>query len=46
MNNHSKEAFPDYLDNAKVLYFTPKGNYGDLFNEDGTVAAHYSYPGY
>ena len=20
MNNHSKEAFPDYLDNAKVLY--------------------------
>ena len=43
MNNQPKEAFPDYLDNAKVLYFTPKGNYGDLYYDDGTIAAHFTY---
>ena len=43
MGNRFSKIFPDALDNAMVLFFTPKGNYGDLFNEDGTVAAHYSY---
>ena len=35
--------FPDTLDNAKVLYYTPKGNYGDLFYDNGTIAAHFIY---
>ena len=35
--------FPDTLDNAKVLYYTPKGNYGDLFYDNGTIAAHFVY---
>ncbi len=43
MNNQHKETFPDYLDNAKVLYYTPKGNYGDLYYDDGTIAAHFNY---
>ena len=43
MGNRFSKIFPDALDNAMVLFFTPKGNYGDLFNEDGTVAARYSY---
>ena len=43
MGNRFSKIFPDALDNAMVLFFTPKGNYGDLFNKDGTVAAHYSY---
>lgn len=46
MGNRFSKIFPNALDNAMVLFFTPKGNYGDLFNEDGTVAAHYSYTGY
>ena len=46
MGNRFSKIFPDALDNAMVLFFTPKGNYGDLFNEDGTVAAYYSYLGY
>lgn len=43
MNNKSTESFPDTLDNAKVLFYTPKGNYGDLFYDDGTIAASFSY---
>ena len=43
MRNKAALIFPDTLDNATVLYFTPKGDYGDLFNEDGTAAAHFSY---
>ena len=43
MNNQPKETFPDYLDNAKVLFFTPKGNYGDLYYDDGTIVAHFTY---
>lgn len=43
MNDKYSEYFPDTLDNAKVLFYTPKGNYGDLFWDDGTIAAHYSY---
>lgn len=43
MRDRSAKLFPDTLDNATVLFFTPKGDYGDLFNEDGTIAAHFSY---
>ena len=43
MSNRFSKIFPDTLDNAMVLFFTPKGNYGELLNDDGTVAAHYSY---
>ena len=32
MRNKAALIFPDTLDNATVLYFTPKGDYGDLFN--------------
>ncbi|MDY6339867.1 MAG: alpha/beta fold hydrolase [Saccharofermentans sp.] len=37
------QIFPDVLDNAKVLFYTPKGDYGDLFYDDGTVASHFAY---
>ena len=43
MSDKFPDSFPDTLDNAKVLFYTPKGNYGDLFNDDGTIAAHFSY---
>ena len=43
MSNRFSRIFPDTLDNAMVLFFTPKGNYGEMFNDDGTIAAHYSY---
>lgn len=39
----TKGSFPDTLNNAKVLFYTPKGNYGDLLYDDGTIAAHFAY---
>ena len=38
-----EQIFPDVLDNAKVLFYTPKGDYGDLFYDEGTVASHFAY---
>ena len=38
-----EQLFPDTLDNAKVLFYTPKGDYGDLLNVDGTTASHFAY---
>ena len=29
--------FPDFLDNAKVLYYTPPGDYGDLYLTTGEI---------
>lgn len=43
MSNRSTGTFPDTLDNAKVLFYTPKGNYGELLYDDGTIAAHFAY---
>ena len=39
--------FPDKLDGAKVLFYTPKGDYGVLFNERVCVieAAHCNHAG-
>jgi len=35
--------FPDKLDGAAVLYHTPKGDFGDLYDTEGGIAAHYCY---
>lgn len=35
--------FPDKLDNAKVLYYTPKGDYGAMYYDTGEVAAYFEY---
>ena len=43
MEGCMKDFFPDFLDGARVLFYTPKGNYGDLYYDDGTIAAHFSY---
>lgn len=39
----SKASFPDTLGFAKVLFYTPQGNYGDLLYDDGRIAAHFAY---
>lgn len=35
--------FPDGLDGAKVLYFTPEDDYGKLYYETGGIAADFKY---
>ena len=35
--------FPTKLDNAKVLYYTPKDNYGVITYPDGKVTDYYNY---
>lgn len=35
--------FPEELDGAKVLYFTPKDDYGVMHYDTGGVAAHFKY---
>ncbi|MBQ4282936.1 MAG: hypothetical protein IJB96_03300 [Lachnospira sp.] len=35
--------FPDVLDGAKVLYFTPKDDYGVMYDTLGNVVAHFKY---
>lgn len=35
--------FPKALDGAKVLYYTPKGNYGEICNSAGEIADHIKY---
>lgn len=35
--------FPEILDNAEVLFYTPKGNYGKLYFDTGEVAAEFAY---
>lgn len=35
--------FPEELDGAKVLYFTPEGNYGVMHYAAGGVAAYFKY---
>lgn len=35
--------FPKSLDGANVLYFTPKGNYGEILYTTGEVAAYIRY---
>ena len=36
-------GFPEELDGAKVLYFTPEGDYGVLEYDIGGIAAHLRY---
>ena len=43
MSDKSTESFPDTLDNAQVLFYTPKGDYGKLLYDDGTIVAHFAY---
>ena len=35
--------FPDYLDNAKVFFFTSKGDYGKMSDEYGKTVASFSF---
>lgn len=35
--------FPNKLDGAKVLYYTPKNNYGAIKYTSGEIADHYRY---
>lgn len=35
--------FPDKLDNARVLFYTPKGDYGKMYYDNGEIAACFSY---
>lgn len=35
--------FPKTLDNAKVLFYTPKGKYGKLFDPNGVEIVEFSY---
>ncbi len=35
--------FPAELDNARVLYFTPKGDYGAIKYPNGEIADYYHY---
>ena len=35
--------FPDRLDNASVLFYTAKGQYGKMYYTNGDVASEYSY---
>ena len=35
--------FPTELDNAKVLYYTPRGDYGAITYPSGEVADYYHY---
>lgn len=35
--------FPIELDNAKVLYYTPKDDYGHIYYENGDIAEHIKY---
>ena len=35
--------FPDILDGAKVLFFSPKGNYGTMFDAECKEIAYFSY---
>ncbi len=35
--------FPTELDNAKVLYYTPRGNYGTITELNGEVTDYYHY---
>lgn len=35
--------FPMELDGAKVLYYTPKGNYGALKYSNGDISDYYHY---
>ncbi len=41
-DKRSAGPFPDTLNSAKVLFYTPKGNYGDVIFNDGTKS-HISY---
>ncbi len=35
--------FPSLLDNADVLFYTPKGEYGKMYYPNGEVAAEFAY---
>lgn len=35
--------FPDVLDGAKVLFYTPKDDYGIMYDTTGNVVAHFKY---
>ena len=35
--------FPNTLDNAKVLYYTPKDDFGEIYYTDGKVADYIKY---
>lgn len=35
--------FPKFLDEAKVLYFSPQGNYGEVCFTTGEIADHICY---
>jgi nuclear transport factor 2 (NTF2) superfamily protein len=36
-------VFPSTLDNAEVLFYTPKGDYGKMYYTNGKVAAKFAY---
>lgn len=36
-------SFPQILDGAKVLYFTPHLNFGDIYYTTGEIADHICY---
>ena len=38
--------FPSVLDNAKVVYYTPPGHYGDLYLTTGELEDHIVYRQY
>ncbi len=38
-----KRPFPAILDNAKVLYYTDRGDYGAVYWDNGTIAEQISY---
>ena len=35
--------FPDVLDGAKVLFFTPKDDYGIMYDTTGNAVAYFKY---
>lgn len=37
------DMFPSELDGAKVLYYTPKGDYGAIRYPNGDIADNYKY---
>lgn len=38
-----ENMFPEKLDNANVLYYTPKDNYGYIYYDNGEIADHINY---
>lgn len=43
MVNGVDDLFPDQLDGAKVIYYTPKDNFGEMYYDTGEIAAYFKY---